>query len=149
MKVARTVRREEVEKGPRPAAWHLVVPPPYSIFWIALGCFWPGVTADVVEAVHTPDPAWRAWLPPQQEESGLYWLPPTLARQFVTVLARDELRLPTRANLERWGRQTIRVDDEGPYSLASWYAFFARRKQQLRDFLEQAIASNRPILCSL
>jgi hypothetical protein len=107
------------------------------------------VTADVVEPVHTPDPAWHTWLPSQQEESGLCWLPLALARQFVRVLAGNELRLPTRANLQRWGRQTIRLDDDGPYSLASWYAFFERRKQELQTFLEQAIASGQPILCSL
>jgi len=127
---------------------HLACPPPASIFWIALGCFWPDVTGNVVEPVHTPDPAWRAWLPAEQEE-GLCWLPLPLARQFVTLLTQADLRLPTRADLERWGRQTIRVDDEGPYSLASWYAFFARRRQELQDFLQQAIASGQPILCSL
>lgn len=102
----------------------------------------------MVEPVHTLDPAWRTWLPAEQEE-GLFWLPLTLARQLVSLLAHQDLHLPARADLERWGRQTIRVDDEGPYSLASWYAFFAGRKQELQDFLQQAIACGQPILCSL
>jgi hypothetical protein len=106
------------------------------------------VTGNVVETVHSPDPAWRAWLPADQEED-LCWLSLTQARQFVTLLAHADLQLPPRADLERWGRQTIRVDDEGPYSLASWYAFFASRKQELQDFLQQAIACGQPILCSL
>jgi hypothetical protein len=116
---------------------------------MALGCFWPGVTTGVVEPVHTLDPAWRAWLHPQSEESGLCWLPLSITRQMLRALARNELRLPARANLQRWGRPTIRLDDDGPYSLASWYAFFARRKQDLQTFLEEAIASGQPILCSL
>lgn len=131
------------------AAQHLVGPPPTSTFWITLGCFWPCVPDTVVEAVQALDPAWLAWLPPQQEEVKLCWMPLTLARQFVRLLAREEPHLPARADLERWGRQTIRVDDEGPYSLDAWYAYFARRKQDLHDFLQQAIAHETPILCSL
>jgi hypothetical protein len=118
-----------------------------SILWIATGVLWQDVM-DLTEPVEHPDPAWLSWLPEEQMEIGLCWLPPALARSILARLAERELRLPTRAQLARWG-PGLRVEDEGPFCLEAWHAYFVRRKQALAEFLQQAVAHNQPVLCSL
>lgn len=94
-----------------------------------------------------PDPQWRAWLPP--EHTTLAPLPLTRMSELRELLRTSDLRLPSRAQLERWGTRTIRLEEEGPYGLEAWYAFFARRKEQLLAFFDEALARQEPILCSL
>ncbi len=118
-----------------------------NTLWIAAGVFWPEVAARLTDPVETPDPRWQAWLPPEQED--LAQIPLARIDDLREWLRDSELHLPSRAHLERWGAQTIRLEETGPYSLEAWYAFFARRKAQFCAFLDEAIARQEPILCSL
>lgn len=68
-----------------------------------------------------------------------------LAR-FREMVATAELALPSKKELEEGGAP---VAEEGEDSLAEWHKYFAEKRQELLAFLDQAIALNTAIYCSL
>jgi hypothetical protein len=67
-------------------------------------------------------------------------------RRFRLMVASAQLQLPTQAELEEYG---LTVADAGTYSLAGWHDYFRERHAELLAFLDQAIACQGSIRCSL
>jgi len=67
-------------------------------------------------------------------------------KHFRQLVADAQLVLPTRAELEELG---LTLETNGENSLAGWQAHFQQRHAELLAFLDQAIACQGTILCSL
>lgn len=66
-------------------------------------------------------------------------------RKFREMVANAQLQPPTKEEIEQHGGTV----DEGENSLAEWHKYFVEKRQQLLAFLDQAIALNTHIRCSL
>jgi len=66
-------------------------------------------------------------------------------RRFRQMVASAPLRLPSKQELEA---DHARVDDDGN-SLAEWHRYFTEKRAELLEFLDQAIALDTAVTCSL
>ncbi len=119
-----------------------------SILWIAAGVFWPALADVIAEPLDETPLDLPAWL---AEEAIPARIPLPRIHELLALLKEHEgsMRFPSRDQLARWGQQTIRVEESGPYSIPGWYAHFEERRQAFVAFLEEALAREEPILCSL
>jgi hypothetical protein len=118
-----------------------------SILWIAAGIFWPAIADQIAEPIDVQNRQSAPWLAEEGEIPAQ--IPVERVRELLTLLQESEPHLPSSEHLTRWGSHTIRVEEQGPYALSAWHAYFAQRRAALLAFLEEAIARQEPILCSL
>jgi hypothetical protein len=118
-----------------------------SILWMAAGVFWPAIADQIAELIDEQDRQLAPWLAEEGEIPAQ--IPPEQVRELIALLQESDLRLPSYNQLARWGKRTIRVEEQGPYSLSAWHAYFEQRRRTLLTFLEEALAREEPILCSL
>ncbi len=118
-----------------------------SILWVAAGAFWPSIADQITEPVDEPSQRSSPWL---AEEGAIpAQIPLARVRELAALLSAPSSNLPEQHHLARWGAPTMRVEADGPYCLSAWHAYFEQRRQTLLAFLEEAIAREEPILCSL
>ncbi len=117
------------------------------ILWVATGAFWPVIADQLTEPLNEELRQRASWLIKAEEITAQ--IPLTQVRDLSILLQENKLRLPSAEQLTRWGKQTIHIEEQGPYELSAWYAYFEQRRRDLLAFLEQAIARQEPILCSL
>ncbi len=67
-------------------------------------------------------------------------------RKFRDMVAKAPLNLPTKEELEA---QHAQVGENGEDSLESWHRYYREKRDELLAFLDQAIALNTHIRCSL
>lgn len=67
-------------------------------------------------------------------------------RRFREMVANAPLNLPTKEELEK---EQLPVTESGEDSLEAWHQYYREKRDQLLAFLDQAIALNTPIHCSL
>ncbi len=119
-----------------------------SILWVAAGAFWPAIADVIAEPIDETPLDLPAWL---AEEAIPARLPLPRIHELIALLNEHEgsMHLPSQEQLARWGQQTIRVEESGPYGISGWYAYFEERRRAFVAFLEGALAREEPILCSL
>lgn len=61
---------------------------------------------------------------------------PALCRKFLDKIEAAQLRLPSRAELER---KNAKVEDAGENSIESWHKFYVEKRERLISFLKRAI----------
>jgi len=67
-------------------------------------------------------------------------------RRFRQMVAQAELKLPSKEELEA---KQATVTESGEDSLDAWHRYYREKRDQLLAFLDQAIALNTYIYCSL
>jgi hypothetical protein len=118
-----------------------------STLWVAAGIFWPAIANHIAEPVDEQQKERCAWL--LEAEDIPAQIPLAHVSKLAARVAARDLHLPSREQLARWGTHTIRVEEEGPYSLSAWHTYFAEQRLALLAFLEEALTRDEPILCSL